>query len=85
MSDAKVMLMILRMMDGIVDGRKLFEEGDKLLVGYSKDFAGAGKKTVINFCGQSGNGITILNVGGRWDPGFSPGLFFCWLSLGVLA
>ena len=48
------------MMDGIVDGRKLFEEGDKLLVGYSKDFAGAGKKTVINFCGQSGNGITIL-------------------------
>ena len=60
MSDAKVMLMILRMMDGIVDGRKLFEEGDKLLVGYSKDFAGAGKKTVINFCGQSGNGITIL-------------------------
>lgn len=60
MSDAKVMLMILRMMDGIVDGRKLFEEGDKLLVGYSKDFAGVSKKTVINFCGQSGRGITIL-------------------------
>lgn len=60
MSDAKVMLMILRMKDSIVDGRKLFEEGGKLLVGYTEDLAGGGKKTVINFCGQSGRGITIL-------------------------
>lgn len=60
MSDAKVMLMILRMKDNLVDGRKLFEEGGKLLVGYSKDLAGGSKKTVINFCGQSGRGITIL-------------------------
>lgn len=51
--DAKAMLCILRSVSRITDG-------DNLLVGYTDAFHSTGNRTVISFCGRSGNMIVIL-------------------------